>query len=64
MNLKEAVHAQDMTINKSLEIERENSLGPEPEWKKCPQCGRENSVETWAKRGNRCPNCNGLFGKD
>jgi hypothetical protein len=38
--------------------------GIEPEWKKCPQCGRENSVETWRKLGGKCPNCNDLHDKE
>jgi rubrerythrin len=36
----------------------------EPEWVKCPQCGRENSKETWQKFGGKCPNCNDLFDKE
>jgi hypothetical protein len=35
-----------------------------PEWKKCPQCGRENSVETWNRRGGNCPNCGDLHDKE
>lgn len=38
--------------------------GAEPEWRKCPQCGRENSTITWSKNNGKCPNCNDLNDKD
>jgi hypothetical protein len=36
----------------------------EPEWRKCPQCSRENSTATWEKFGGKCPNCGDLFEKE
>jgi hypothetical protein len=38
-------------------------LPSDDEWIKCPQCNRENSADTWAKFGNKCPNCGDLFAK-
>jgi hypothetical protein len=38
--------------------------GVESEWRKCPQCGRENLVGTWTKRGGKCPNCGDLHDKE
>lgn len=40
------------------------SIELDPEWVKCPQCGRENSRETWNRFGSKCPNCRDLYGKD
>ena len=38
--------------------------GGEPtEWKKCLQCGRENSITTWNNVG-KCPNCGGFPDRD
>ena len=37
---------------------------PEPEFKQCPLCKRENTVVTWMKRGGKCPNCGDLFEKE
>ena len=42
----------------------EESSEPPADWKKCPQCGRENSVVTWERFGGKCPNCNDLFDKE
>lgn len=36
----------------------------EEEWRKCLQCGRENSRETWKKNEDKCPNCNNLYEKE
>jgi len=47
-----------------LALERPAAPEPEPVWRKCPQCTRTNSVETWNKRGGKCPNCDYLFEKD
>ena len=44
-----------------LALERPAAPEPEPVWRKCPQCTRTNSVETWNKRGGKCPNCDYLF---
>lgn len=39
-------------------------LTPDPAYKKCPQCKRENTIVTWEKFGGKCPNCSDLFDKD
>lgn len=38
--------------------------GIEPKWKKCSQCGRENSEEKWQKNSGKCPNCADLFERE
>jgi hypothetical protein len=34
------------------------------EWRKCLQCGRENSVVTWQRFGGKCPNCLDLHDRE
>jgi len=53
-------HAIDIELP-SPPVERTQD---EPEWVKCSQCGRENSLETWVKFGDKCPNCQGLHDKE
>ncbi len=40
------------------------SAPPEPEWRKCPQCKRENSFASWEMNLGKCPNCDDLFSKE
>jgi hypothetical protein len=38
--------------------------GVEPEFKKCPQCKRENYLASWENNRGKCPNCDDLFSKE
>lgn len=64
------------TLQANVSAEREKQSAPAPEvqgtptnenepiWRKCELCGRENSLETWAKYLGKCPSCHGLHDRD
>jgi hypothetical protein len=36
----------------------------QPVWRKCSQCKREFSLQSWQKNDGKCPNCDDIFDKE